>query len=376
MEDKARILIVDDNEINRDTLEGLIESLGHTAILADSGREALDLIGLQPYPDLVLLDIIMPEMNGYEVLQFIKKDKRLRAIPVIMVSVVDEMESVVQCIEAGADDYLTKPFNALLLKARINACLEKKRYHDKEQKFNFWLAENYQKLQQAEEARDSLFHMIVHDMNNPLSCIIGSAQLLTLLEDEEDVAADRAKNLENINRAAQQINSLVTCILDIAKMEKGKIPVKKTSIEAVQMVREISRQFEDDLARKNCRLNVQGVMDSTACLADEGLLSRILHNLLANAIKYGLSAVEPEIVLSVMPSGETVQLCVTDNGAGVPDEHIDNIFTKFYQVDHSTKGLGLGLTFSKMAVEAMGGTIRAENNPSGGVSFCLSLPRA
>ena len=162
MKKQATILIVDDNEMNRDVLEGLIDSLGHLSVSAVSGREALELLGQKPQADLVLLDILMPEMDGYEVLQFIKKDTNLRAIPVIMISVVDEMESVVKCIKAGAEDYLIKPFNAILLKARINACLEKKRHYDEEQKFNFWLAESYQKLQKAEQTRDALFQMIVH----------------------------------------------------------------------------------------------------------------------------------------------------------------------------------------------------------------------
>lgn len=209
MNKPARILIVDDNEINRDTLEGLCESLGHTSILAESGTDALRLIRLHPQPDLVLLDIIMPEMNGYEVLHQIKNDTSLRTIPVIMISVVDEMESIVQCIEAGADDYLIKPFNAILLKARINACLTRKRLDDQEKKFNLWLAESLQKLQKAEESRDTLFHMIVHDLNNPLSVITGYSELL-LLAGPEKVSSEKFQdNVDMIRKAALQVTSLV-----------------------------------------------------------------------------------------------------------------------------------------------------------------------
>ncbi|MGR3310719.1 MAG: response regulator [Candidatus Brocadiales bacterium] len=131
MTNPARILIVDDNEANRTVLNDLVIALGHISVLAENGLSALGQMEKQP-ADLVLLDILMPEMDGYEVLNRIKGDNDLRYIPVIMISAVDEIESVVQCIEKGADDYLTKPFNPTLLKARIGACLEKKRLQDVE----------------------------------------------------------------------------------------------------------------------------------------------------------------------------------------------------------------------------------------------------
>ena len=132
--DKATILVVDDNELNRDVLHALIMALGHVPLLAVNGLSALTQMEKQP-PDLVLLDILMPEMDGYKVLNHMKNDSFLRNIPVIIISAVDEMESVVQCIEMGADDYLVKPFDPTLLGARIGACLEKKRLRD--QKDNY-----------------------------------------------------------------------------------------------------------------------------------------------------------------------------------------------------------------------------------------------
>jgi putative two-component system response regulator len=130
----ATILVVDDKEINRDLLRSLITTLGHVPLLAENGLSALTQMEKQP-PDLVLLDILMPEMDGYKVLNHMKSDSFLCNIPVIMISAVYEMESVVQCIERGADDYLVKPFDLTLLKARIGACLGKKRLRD--QKDNY-----------------------------------------------------------------------------------------------------------------------------------------------------------------------------------------------------------------------------------------------
>jgi class 3 adenylate cyclase/CheY-like chemotaxis protein len=125
------ILVVDDNESNRDLLCRRLKRQGHEATTAENGREALEKVRSHPF-DLVLLDIMMPEMNGYEVLEQIKGNAELRHIPVIMISALDDMDSIVKCIEMGAEDYLCKPFNPTLLKARVSACLEKKRFRDQE----------------------------------------------------------------------------------------------------------------------------------------------------------------------------------------------------------------------------------------------------
>jgi K+-sensing histidine kinase KdpD len=373
MKDQSNILIIDDNEMNRDVTEGLIDALGYTAILAKNGKEALKLISLGPQPDLILLDILMPEMNGYEVLLFLKKDKNLRSIPVIMISVVDEMESVVKCIEAGAEDYLTKPFNAILLKARINACLEKKRLYDQEQKFNYWLAESYQKLQKAEETRDSLFQMIIHDMNNPLTVVLGGLDNLKFCPQKYVVDEHCASILKDIDIAARQIHSLVKCILDLSEMEQGGIVVSKTTMNAVEVIHDLQQQFEKEVSKKNGCLSFDPPKATILCHADKSLLTRILQNLLINAIKYGMTNTTPEITISIEQTLDKVRLCVQDNGRGIPEECMEHIFTKFYQIDKTQKGLGLGLTFCKMAAEVMGGTLTVENLPTGGSSFCLTM---
>lgn len=128
------VLIVDDNEMNRDLLSRRLQRQGFTIVMAENGKQALDIVRTQPF-DMVLLDVMMPQMNGYQVLEALKADADLRHIPVIMISALDDLESVVRCIELGAEDYLFKPFNPTLLKARIGACLEKKRLRDQEQAF-------------------------------------------------------------------------------------------------------------------------------------------------------------------------------------------------------------------------------------------------
>jgi len=134
MSDQSLVLVVDDNEMNRDLLSRRLIKQGHTIVMAEDGLQALDTLRQQSF-DLVLLDVMMPGMNGYQVLEHIKSDAALRHIPVIMISALDDIDSVVRCIELGAEDYLFKPFNPTLLKARIGASLEKKRLRDQEQAF-------------------------------------------------------------------------------------------------------------------------------------------------------------------------------------------------------------------------------------------------
>jgi class 3 adenylate cyclase len=143
----AKILVVDDTEMNRDMLSTLVEADGHEAALAANGRIGLEMIKSKPF-DLVLLDVMMPEMNGYQVLEQLKADANLRDIPVIVLSALDEIGSVVRCIELGAEDYLPKPFDPVLLRARIGACLEKKRLRDEEARLRGELAEWNKMLEQ------------------------------------------------------------------------------------------------------------------------------------------------------------------------------------------------------------------------------------
>jgi serine phosphatase RsbU (regulator of sigma subunit) len=154
------LLIVDDNEMNRDMLSRRLQRQGHQVSIATNGREALAMMKAQKF-DLVLLDIMMPEMNGYEVLETLKADSKLRHIPVIMITAVDEVESVARCIELGAEDYLPKPFNPILLKARIGASLEKKWLRDQQEAYTLQLdRENRRKSDELEQARQIQLSML------------------------------------------------------------------------------------------------------------------------------------------------------------------------------------------------------------------------
>ncbi|MBD2461407.1 response regulator [Oscillatoria sp. FACHB-1407] len=156
--DQGQVLVVDDNEMNRDLLSKRLRRQGLAVVVAENGRQALSEMQSQPF-DLVLLDIMMPELNGYEVLEQLKADPLLRHIPVIMISALDDIDSVVRCIELGAEDYLFKPFNPTLLKARIGACLEKKRLRDQEQAY----------LKQLQEEQEKSERLLLNILPKPIA---------------------------------------------------------------------------------------------------------------------------------------------------------------------------------------------------------------
>lgn len=373
----ARILVVDDNETNRDLLSRRLERQGYTVTLAESGESALEKIAGAP-PDLILLDIMMPGLNGYEVLEQLKKHKTWRHIPVIMISALDELGSVVRCIEMGADDYLAKPFNPVLLRARVRASLEKKRLRDQEVLLYHQLQANFARLQELEQLRDSLTHMVVHDLRTPLTSIITGLQTMQMVGDLEQIHEEL---LEMALSGGETLLRMINDLLDISKMEAGQLKLEIMEIDA-QRVGQTSLQQVSMLAQtKGVELKSASAAQLPSLRADEDKLMRTLTNLLGNAIKFTPSG--GTVALLIGPQKETdkvtgVWFAVTDTGEGIPREAFGRIFEKFGQVENRREGrkmsTGLGLTFCKMAVEAHGGHIWVESEPGQGSKFQFVIP--
>ena len=374
MDKPKRILIVDDEKLNRELLEDLVVSFRYKPEMAEDGVEAIAKLKLDI--DLVLLDVMMPRMDGFEVLKHMKADSSLRHIPVIMISALDEMKSVVRCIEKGADEYLTKPFNSKLLKARIGACLEKKHLRDREQQLHAELLESYEALQKAEQARDALFHMIVHDLKNPLTGMLGFAELLLIKANQDNLDKETlTEGLQPIFSSAEEMSSLINSILDISRLEADEMPVSLTAVNGLQLIKDLCEQFDPQAEGMGVNLSFEPESDAIMTQADKQLLSRILQNLLTNAFKH--TATGTNVTLSAKRHGSNVVFCVADNGPGIPEEYRDKIFGKFFQIETDTKGkkygVGLGLAFCKMAVEAQDGSIWVESEHGKGSTFKVSL---
>lgn len=214
-ETPASILVVDDTEVNRDLLVRRLAPQGYEVATANDGAEAMRLVRDRAF-DLVLLDVMMPVMDGYETLRLLKADASLSHIPVIMISAVDEVDSVVRCIELGADDYLSKPFNATILRARIGSSLEKKRARDRERDLFRQLHENYERLQELERQRDDLTHMIVHDLRSPLSAVIMGVQTIDVMG---ELNMEQRESMNLAISSGQSLLGLINSLLDVTKME-------------------------------------------------------------------------------------------------------------------------------------------------------------
>jgi len=360
----ADILIVDDTPANLDVLVEMLEEQGYSARPVPSGFLALQSARVQP-PDLILLDINMPEMNGYEVCQHLKADENLKDIPVIFISALHDTTDKVQAFDAGAVDYITKPFRFEEVKARVQTHLRTYRLQKE-------LEQQYAAIQKLEELKDNLTHMIVHDMASPIQTI-GLVVDLVL----DSVTGRDPQNVEVLARAADASRSLtemVNSLLDISRMEAGQMPLHLTDVDLCHLAEEAAETMHLLAGAKSIRLTVQG--PSVLLRADTALIRRVFVNLIGNALKFTPEG--GEVILTTSASDGLARAEVHDSGMGIPEEYHERIFEKFAQVEaghqrreHSS---GLGLTFCRLAVVAHGGRIGVRSRLSEGSTFWFTLP--
>jgi two-component system, sensor histidine kinase and response regulator len=370
---RGSILLVEDTMTLRLLLSDQVQQMGHEVTAARDGAEALALLKERDF-DLILLDVHMPPPDGFAMLQILKSDARWQHVPVVMISGLDELEAVVRCIELGADDYLHKPCDPTLLRARINACLEKKRWHDQREEFLQELNQNYEDLRRMEAMRDGLMHMIVHDLRVPLTSIISGMEMLELMPTMPPET--RGEVIQMAHRGGQTLLGMINDLLDISKMEAGALQLECGPVSATELIEISLHQVKTLLADKDLQLQQSIEADLPLLWADGAKICRVLVNLLGNAIKFtrkqGLISVEAR------RDGDAILFCVSDTGEGIPREAFARIFEKFGQVETRREGrkmsTGLGLTFCKMAVEAHGGQIWVESELERGSEFYFTLP--
>ncbi|MDQ2732765.1 MAG: ATP-binding protein, partial [Armatimonadota bacterium] len=290
-------------------------------------------------------------------------------IPVVMVSGVDELQSVVRCIERGADDYLAKPFNATLLKARIEACLAKKRLWDE-------LGEKFRQLQELEGLRDSLTHMIVHDLRTPLTSILTGLQTMQLGGPFE---AHQQEFLTMAISGGSVLLGMINDLLDVNKMEAGFLELEHEEIEPARLVEQSMAQVIGIAKDKEIDLVVEVAPNLPAIWCDENKLTRTLVNLLGNAVKFTGRGGSVTLSVQLDDDGESFLFAVRDTGEGIPEEAFTRVFEKFGQVQNGNSNpkmsTGLGLTFCKMAVEAHGGRIWVRSELGKGSVFSFTIPK-
>ena len=358
------ILIVDDIPANLQLLAEILKDSGHDIHAALSGRLALQAIQ-STRPSLILLDINMPDISGFEVCRRLKADPATADIPVIFVSALNDTKDKVQAFALGCVDYIPKPFQAAEVLARVNTHLALRRQQ-------LELERQYARLRSLEELRDNLVHMIVHDMRNPLWSING---YLELIREARNKPGPVLEFTGEALAAANILIEMISSILDVSKMEAGQIPLALGECDLGQLVREAIQKAGP--AQQSRRLTLDGPEESATVIADCGLIGRVIGNLLSNALAYTAENAG-EIRFRIEPSGGYIRVSIEDNGQGVPPELHERIFEKFFQVRSTLSGdrhsIGLGLTFCKLAVEAHGGHIGVTSDGEHGSTFWFDLP--
>ena len=364
MKKAPSILVIDDEPDNFDVVESFLNNLNCQLHYAARGKTALEMLEVFR-PDVILLDLMMPELNGLEVCRIIKQDSRWKSVPIIMITALTSKEDMAACLDAGASDFLSKPVNGVELRARVKSMIRMKQQYDD--------------LESLLQTREDMVRMIVHDLRNPLTTIMLSSSML----DDANLSIERKKEkIERLTRSSHRLQSLIDSLLLMAKIEAGKMVLKYTSTNLNQMCLALAEDFEAIAAQKNLEIIVQLPEDSQSNLespqvnVDISIFRRILDNLLSNSIKFSPS--NNQIIISVeYPESGGANISVADRGIGTTDEMKLVIFDK-YEIGtpvQNTAQLGLGLAFCKLAIEAHGGSISVKNNEPQGSIFTIAIPQ-
>jgi two-component system, sensor histidine kinase and response regulator len=356
-----RIMIVDDAPQNLKLLEAMLSSKGYQVFALPNGEMALKAAAKSP-PDLILLDILMPGIDGYEVCARLKQDPQLREVPVLFLSALNEPLDKVRAFHLGGVDYITKPFQIEEVEARVSSHLELCRQ-------KVALKRNLERQRELERLRDNLVHMVVHDMRSPMQVIVMTLEMVQKIVQEHD--PDLQEFVIAAQQSAKQLLNMAGELLDISRLETDQMPLQYTTGSLVGLVRVVQESCAAMAEGK--KLAVEPGEEITA-VYDHDLIRRVLMNLINNALHF--IPPDGEIRIGVSRDNRQILVKVADNGSGIPPEYHQKIFEKFGQVEKkgARYGTGLGLAFCKLAVEAHGGVIGVESNIGQGSTFWFTLP--
>ncbi|PJB33971.1 MAG: hybrid sensor histidine kinase/response regulator [Deltaproteobacteria bacterium CG_4_9_14_3_um_filter_63_12] len=360
------VLIVDDTAANLTLLCEIIKRQGYHARPVTSGALALQAASASP-PELILLDIAMPGMNGFEVCERLKADPVLKEIPVIFISALTDVEDKVRAFTAGGVDYITKPFRFEEVQTRVTTHLELRRQRRELQASN-------DRLFKLELLRDNLVHMLVHDLRTPLAVQLGFLGFLK--KDPASTLTPQQKDqIEETLNAVKRMVLMVNAMLDLSKLEATKMIPQLLLCDLGIIAQEVVAELSSLAKGRNLVLRPQSL--ELHALVDRGLISRVFQNLIANALRFAPEDNgQVEVELDRVDQGVRIQ--VKDNGRGISSAHHAVIFEKFGQVGEKKPrempSTGLGLPFCKLAVEAHGGRIGVESVVGKGSTFWFVLP--
>ena len=371
------ILLVDDDPNNIKLLKAILMREYDHLVDASNGEEVIERVA-ETRPDLILLDVMMPGIDGFEVCRRLKENEETKIIPILMVTSLTEKEHRVRAMEVGADDFLSKPVDQTELLIRVKSLLRIKSYHDELRESYREIAEKNERLEQLEEIRDGLIHMIIHDLKNPLMAISGNVELVMM--EENTLSQKQNQRLVQCYQYCRELGDMIQNLLDSKRIEEGKLIPSLQATEPGELVDAVLGQFTSRIEEKQISLHFPKPDMIPSVRIDPGLIKRVIANLLGNAIRHTPEEGKIEIFMDYTPESQCLGLSVKDNGNGLSPAYREKIFDKFEQARLKSAGVslgqsGLGLAFCKMAVEAHQGKIWVESDGEGsGSSFRFVVP--
>ena len=338
---KQTILIIEDEAYYRSMIKEYLEDRGYKVVEASDGNQALAATAAQP-PDLILLDVIMPGMDGFQVCQRLKNVEKLKDVPVIFITAKMEPEDIVKGFDAGAVDYLTKPFNSRELISRIKTHLELKAGRDF--------------IQQVSQNRMELLHLLSHDLKNPCFNILSFAKLL------ED-GSSSAEILPLIQQSANQMLSIIELVCELQAIETGKIKLDIAPVNLASAMEEAKSLQQSRFQEKGVRLDIH-VGEDLLILADKRtIVHTVIANLLTNALKFSMNG--STVVVAAEAREDKVIVSIKDTGIGIPNSTLPKLFNFHHKTTRSgtaqERGHGLGLPLVRKIMAAYGGSIEVSS---------------
>ncbi len=376
------ILVVDDKAKNLQLVGSLLEDQGYDIAFAKSGQRALELADQDP-PDLILLDVMMPGMDGYEVCTKLKQNNALASIPVIFLTAKTETEDIVQAFESGGVDYVTKPFRTGELIARVATQLNLKQARERLKLSNEELSVRNEELKVLNKKKSEFMGIAAHDLKNPLVAIAGlSGVVKDMVEDGNDpnnrLDEEALEMVQGIEKASTHMFSIVNNLLNTEALESGHVQLHKEKCDLQKIVSEVVKLGREQVAGKKIELIVESTGE-TIVLADPGRLREVVDNLISNAIKF--SPCEKRVWVNMSAGGEAnnfIRCSVKDEGPGLKPDEMGKLFGKFQKLSARPTGgetsTGLGLSIVKQLIDLHNGRIWAESEYGRGCTFIFELP--